>query len=129
MLKDRGNDNPYAHNSNRPDEVSTNKEIDIQPSAARLSQLVFPFWYSVIDSLVLVATLSFAWLVTSHEYFGISRIWEEKVAFVMTPCAIAVVFLMYFARWRSFAGSVWCCFCLMSFFALMAYNFMRYNSI
>ncbi len=129
MLKDRGNDNPYAHDSIRPDKVSTNKEIDIQTRAARPSQLAVPFWYSVIDSLVLVATLSFAWLVTSHEYFGISRIWEEKVVIVMTPCAIAVVFLMYFARWRSFAGSVWCVFCLMSFVAMMAYNFMQYNSI
>lgn len=69
MSKDRGNDNPYARDSNRPDEVSTDKEGDIQTSAKRLSQLAAPFWYSIIDSIVFVTILSFAWLITSHEYF------------------------------------------------------------
>ena len=112
VRQDRGQDD-----SESPYFVATRVRL-----SESMAQIITKFEY--MDSIVLLIFFSVLWYMTSKEFFGVSRVWEESIALYILPCALLLVWLGYLCGLRSIHSTILSTACIVLFFFAMMLTFM-----
>ncbi len=85
--------------------------------------------YSVIDSIVFLMAFSILWWITAHEYFGTTRLWEDKIFAYMPLSGLVVAWVLFALQRRTLAGTCISSVVIGSCYAFMAFCFIVQSGV